>query len=107
MFLKLFRVIPWSPEYELVNVVFTIIGVALMIITGFQEWLRSRFGNLEDTIERLTNTIQNLDKRFTILETKLESVQLIERVPRLEEKLEKRKEKPWVNGFLIENLFRH
>ena len=91
IFLKLLRIIPGSPEYETFSIVLGIVGVALTIIVSFQEWMRSKFGKLEDSIEELTQLFHSFDKRFTVLETRMESLQLVERVAKLEERLKEGK----------------
>lgn len=92
IFLKLLKILPGSPEYEMFSVVLTFVAIALTVIASFQEWLRSRFGNLEDSIEKLTKMFHEFDRRFTVLETRMESLQLAERIAKLEERLKKEKE---------------
>lgn len=91
LFLKLLKILPGSPEYEMVNVTLTIVGVALTVIVSFQEWLRSKFGKLEDSIEELTQMFHEFDRRFAVLETRMESLQLVERVAKLEGIIKERK----------------
>jgi len=87
MFLKLLGILPGSPQYETVNVVLGVIGLALSIITAFQEWLRGKFRGLEDSISELTETLHDVERRLTTLEAELKSVRLAERLARLEERL--------------------
>lgn len=71
IFLKLLRLIPGSPEYEVVNVVLGIVGVSLTIIVTAMEWMRSKFGSLEDSLKKLTETVQQQSTDMRLIEQKL------------------------------------
>lgn len=88
MFLKLFRMIPGSPD-EVVNVALSITGVVLVVLTLFQQWLSSRFRSLEIAVDAIAEGTRSMENRLTALQHGLENVKLTERLTRLEAKLEK------------------
>lgn len=88
MFLKLFRILPRSPEYEVVTVTLSISGFAIMLLTLFQQWLSGRFRRLEERFDEISELVRHIDGRVTDVEHGFENVKLTERLARLEEKLE-------------------
>lgn len=92
--LKLFRIIPDPPEYD-INVVIGLLGLAIAILAGFSNWLSGHFSKIDDAIVALTKNTQTLSTDMKLLEQKVSHIEsnlnFHERLVRLEESLKEKK----------------
>jgi di/tricarboxylate transporter len=89
VFLKLLRIIPDPPEFD-VNTVIALLALVTTILLGFATWLSKRFSDINDDIDELTESIHKLTTRFAVLEERISNIQsnlgFHERLTKLEEK---------------------
>jgi len=93
-FLKLFKILPGSPEYELYSIVATFIGSAVGILTVLTNWLGNKFAGLEESIKKIEASIQGMSDRVLRLEVSMGAIEkglaYGERLTRIEEQLKAR-----------------
>jgi hypothetical protein len=94
IFLKLFRIIPDPPEYD-INVVIGLLTLATTLLITFSTWLSRRFSVINESIDTLGESVRQLSTNFKILEERISNVQnnlaFHERLVRLEEIIKEKK----------------
>lgn len=87
VFLKLFGILPGSPEYETISVALALINTILGVVVTFITWLQRRLGEIEDSISEISSKVSELERHLKVLEARLDIARLEKRISRLEEKL--------------------
>jgi cytochrome oxidase assembly protein ShyY1 len=94
VFLKLFRIIPDPPEFD-INVVIGLLALATTLLTGFATWQSKRFSDINDAIETLDENVTKLSTDLKVLEERTSNIQnslnFHERLVRLEESSKEKK----------------
>jgi ABC-type multidrug transport system fused ATPase/permease subunit len=89
IFLKLFRIIPDPPEFD-INVVIGLLAFATTLLTTFSTWLSKRFSDINESIDTLNENVRELSTSFKVLTERTNSIQnnlaFHERLVRLEER---------------------
>jgi hypothetical protein len=90
--LKIFRIIPDPPEYD-INVVIGLLTLVIAISTGFSNWLSRRFSSITDKLDSLDKNVQTISTNLKLIEQRVTSLEcnidIRERIARLEEKVKK------------------
>lgn len=94
VFLKLLRIIPDPPEFD-INTVVGLLAIVTTILLGFATWLSKRFSDINDTIETLDENVTKLSTDLKVLEERTSNIQnslnFHERLVRLEESSKEKK----------------
>jgi xanthosine utilization system XapX-like protein len=94
VFLKLFRIIPDPPEFD-INTVVGLLAIVTTILIGFATWLSKRFSDINDDIDDLEKHVNNLSTSFKVLEERTSNIQqslnFNERLVKLEESNKEKK----------------
>lgn len=94
VFLKLLRIIPDPPEFD-INTVVALLALATTILIGFATWLSKRFSDINDDIDDLDKTVNKLSTNFQVLEERTSNIQrnlsFHERLVKLEESNKEKK----------------
>jgi hypothetical protein len=92
--LKMLRIIPDPPEYD-INIVIGLLTLVTAILTGFSNWLSRRFSSINDKLDSLDKNIQTLSTNMKLIEQRVTSIEynvdIRERIVRLEETIKKQK----------------
>jgi len=92
--LKIFRIIPDPPEYD-INVVIGLLTLVIAISTGFSNWLSRRFSSITDKLDSLDKNMQTISTNLKLIEQRVTSLEcnidIRERIARLEENVKKQK----------------
>lgn len=95
VFLKLLRIIPDPPEFD-INTVVALVALVTTILLGFATWLSKRFSDVNDDIDDLDKHVNNLSTNFKVLEERINNLQrnlnFHERLVKLEESNKKKSE---------------
>ena len=94
VFLKLLRIIPDPPEFD-INTVVALLALVTSILLGFATWLSKRFSDINDDIDDLEKIANNLSTSFKVLEERTSNIQqnlnFNERLVKLEESNKEKK----------------
>jgi len=92
--LKIFRIIPDPPEYD-INVVIGLLTLTTAILTGFSNWLSRTFSSIDDALDSLKKDAQTLSTDMKLLNQKISHIEsninFHERLVRLEESIKEKK----------------
>ena len=94
IFLKLLRIIPDPPEFD-VDVVLGLLTLVTSILAGVWSWMSRKFTDLEDSLTEVKKLVSDQNERLIRMEEKIgnleKNLSFHERLIRLEERAGKRK----------------
>jgi len=71
IFLKLLRIIPDPPEFD-VNVVIGLLTLVTAVLTGVWNWMSGKFSDLEDSLIEIKKLVSNQNERLIRVEEKVD-----------------------------------